>query len=218
MSEHLKSAFHDWRAAPLKATLVITAFLVLFVLGSYLVRQYGRFPESRLLNLLFGLALFFWQAYLTAGLYTVLGRLGERSYLDLLRPRIGAVLGMALLDFLRVIVMTAAFAPYLVLAPENGWLRFLLLLAGVALVVWYSVRFALAGPRVALHNLSIFTALGDSWHATNGRFFGGLWRLFAYFWIGALGILAGGVGLLVTIPIAVIAYIQWSEDWTRDAR
>ena len=215
MGEHLTSAFGKWRASPLKATLVFTAFLVLFIGGSYLVRQYGRFPENRLLNFIFGFALFVWQAYLTAGLYTVLGRLSDRSYTDLFRPRIGAVIGMVFLDFLRVIVFTVAFAPYLVLSPENGWLRFLLLLGGIVLVVWYSVRFALAGPRVALHDVSIFTALGDSFRATGGRFFAGLWRLFAYFWIGASGILAGGVGLLASIPIAVMAYIQWSEDWTR---
>lgn len=71
--------------------------------------------------------------------------------------------------------------------------------------IWVGIRLMLYGWVIADREVGPFAALDASWAITRGAFWQLFGLLFTLFFVNLLGLLALGIGLLVTGPLSVVA-------------
>ena len=139
------------------------------------------------------------------------------------RPRVWAVIGLAVLSLLIPMVLagvgigiTVALALAMAAAGAGDAGVVALVLLGVltvlALTVWLSVRIALAGPALLLERVGVVTALRRSWRLVGGSW----WRVFGIILITSI---IAGVGTgVVGVPFSQVgSFVAMSGDPTDPA-
>ncbi|CAM3834075.1 glycerophosphoryl diester phosphodiesterase membrane domain-containing protein [Isoptericola cucumis] len=136
---------------------------------------------------------------------SVIGRkLTVREVWSRVRPRVGVLIGWALLRTLGVIVLMAVWTLVLVLVivglgeQATGAavaLTVLMILVLIAGAVWFGVRLGLVAPALALEGRGLGTTLARAWRLTRGSF----WRLFGIYLLAS--IIVNVASSIITYPI-----------------
>lgn len=136
---------------------------------------------------------------------SVIGRkLSVREVWTRVRPRVGILVGWALLRMLGAVVLITAWTLVLVLVivglGEQSvgaavLLTVLMIVVLLAVTVWLGVRLGLVAPALALEGRGLGTTLARAWRLTRGSF----WRLFGIYLLAYIIVnIASG---LITYPI-----------------
>lgn len=136
---------------------------------------------------------------------SVIGRkLSVRDVWARVRPRVGILIGWALLRTLGVIVLFSLWTLLLVLVivAVGDWsvgatvlLTVLMILVLLAGTVWLGVRLGLVAPALVLEGRGLGTTLGRAWRLTRGVF----WRLFGIYLLAS--VIVNIASSIITYPI-----------------
>jgi MFS family permease len=136
---------------------------------------------------------------------SVIGRkLTVRETWERLRPRVWVLVGWSLLRGLGLAVLLAAYIVLVVLLAASlatalgsdfGGIAIgiVLGLAGIAVIVWLSVRLVLVAPALALEGRPLGATIGRAWRLTRRSF----WRLFGIYVLAAI---------IVYIASSIVSY------------
>jgi Membrane domain of glycerophosphoryl diester phosphodiesterase len=124
------------------------------------------------------------------------------------KPRLPGLLGLTLLlPLIGAGVMAVAVLPGVLIGSDGGLaLAVLMGLAGIVVVIWLMIRFALAPPALMLERQGVIASMRRSAKLVNGSW----WRTFGILLL--TGLLTAIVSSIISVPFALIGTVTGGLD------